>query len=92
VLSGGLGDLLRQFQDAGHGEAANSWVASGQNKSIAPRDLEKVLTPDQIDFLMQKTGMSRTELLNGLSQKLPQVVDGLTPQGRIPAPHELKQV
>ncbi len=57
-----------------------------------PQDLEKVLTPEQIDFLTQKTGMSRSELLNGLSEQLPQVVDRLTPQGRIPAPHELEQV
>jgi uncharacterized protein YidB (DUF937 family) len=91
ILSGGLGDLVRQFQAAGHGQVADSWVASGQNKPIPSHELEKVLTPEQIDFLMQKTGMTRTELLSGLSQKLPQVVDQLTPQGRIPAPHELVQ-
>jgi uncharacterized protein YidB (DUF937 family) len=92
ILSGGLGDLVRQFQAAGHGDTANSWVASGENKPIAPLDLERVLTPEQIDFLTQKTGMSRSELLNGLSQQLPEVVDRLTPQGRIPAPHEMEQV
>jgi uncharacterized protein YidB (DUF937 family) len=91
ILSGGLGDLVRQFQAAGHGKIADSWIASGQNQPIPSQELEKVLTPDQIDFLMQKTGMTRTELLNGLSQKLPKVVDQLTPQGRIPAPHELEQ-
>jgi len=92
ILSGGLGDLMRQFQAAGHGDTAHSWVSSGENKPIVPQDLEKVLTPVQIDFLTQKTGMSRGELLNGLSQQLPQVVDQLTPQGRIPTPHELEQV
>jgi uncharacterized protein YidB (DUF937 family) len=92
TLSGGLGDLVRQFQAAGQGDVADSWVASGQNKAIPSQELEKVLSPDQIDFLMQKTGMTRTELLSGLSQKLPEVVDSLTPQGRIPAPHELEQV
>ena len=91
ILSGGLGDLVRQFQAAGHGDTANSWVSSGENKPIAPQDLEKVLTPEQIDFLTQKTGMSRGELLNGLSQQLPQVVDQLTPHGRLPAPHEMDQ-
>jgi uncharacterized protein YidB (DUF937 family) len=91
ILAGGLGDLVRQFQAAGHGQVANSWVASGQNKPIPSQELEKVLAPEQIDFLMQKTGMTRTKLLNGLSQKLPEVVDQLTPQGRIPAPHELEQ-
>lgn len=92
ILSGGLGDLVRQFQAAGHGDTANSWISAGENKPIAPQDLEKVLTPEQIDFLTQKTGMGRSELLNGLSQQLPQMVDRLTPQGRMPAPHEMEQV
>jgi uncharacterized protein YidB (DUF937 family) len=91
ILSGGLGDLLRQFQTAGKGDVAESWVSSGQNKTIAPNDLEKVLSPEQIAFLMEKTGMSREELLAGLSQQLPEVVDTLTPQGRIPAPDELNR-
>jgi uncharacterized protein YidB (DUF937 family) len=91
VLSGGLGDLLRQFQNAGKGPVADSWIGTGQNQPIPPQDLEKVLTPDQIDFLTEKTGMSREELLAGLSQQLPQVVDTLTPEGRIPAPHELNR-
>ncbi|TMJ29640.1 MAG: DUF937 domain-containing protein [Alphaproteobacteria bacterium] len=91
ILSGGLGDLLRQFQTAGKGEVAESWVSTGQNKAIAPHDLEKVLTPEQIGFLSEKTGMSRDELLAGLSQQLPQVVDTLTPQGRVPAPDELNR-
>ncbi len=81
----------RQFQNAGKGEVADSWVSTGQNKQIAPRDLSKVLTPDQIDFLTEKSGMNREELLAGLSQQLPEVVNALTPEGRIPATHELNR-
>src|SRR5512136_518306 len=39
VLSGGLNDLLKQFQQSGHGEAANSWVSNGPNKQISSGDL-----------------------------------------------------
>jgi len=35
--------------------------------------------------------MSREELLAGLSEQLPEVVNTLTPQGRIPAPDELNR-
>ncbi|HTE82890.1 MAG TPA: YidB family protein [Reyranella sp.] len=89
ILSGGLGDLVKQFQNAGKGEMADSWVGTGQNKTIPPADLAEVLTPEQIDFLTAKTGLSREELLAGLSQQLPEVVDQLTPQGRLPSPQEL---
>ena len=89
ILSGGLGDLVKQFQTAGKGEVADSWVGTGQNKTIPPTDLAEVLTPEQLEFLMQKTGLNREELLAGLSQELPEVVDKLTPQGRLPAPQDL---
>jgi uncharacterized protein YidB (DUF937 family) len=89
VLSGGLGDLLNQLQQGGHGEAANSWVGKGENKAIAPGDLASALGADQIESLSAQSGLSREELLNGLSQYLPQVVDHLTPDGRLPTENEL---
>ncbi|MCK1756149.1 DUF937 domain-containing protein [Bradyrhizobium sp. 137] len=89
VLSGGLGDLLNQLQKSGHGDAANSWVGKGENKPIAPGDLASALGADQIDSLSAQSGLSREELLSGLSQYLPQVVDHLTPDGRLPTEDEL---
>jgi len=89
VLSGGLGDLLNQLQQGGHAETANSWVGKGENKPIAPGDLANALGADQIQSLSAQSGLSRDELLSGLSQYLPQVVDHLTPDGRLPTENEL---
>jgi uncharacterized protein YidB (DUF937 family) len=88
VLSGGLNDLLKQFQQSGHSETANSWVGTGPNKEISPNDLASALGSDKINALMTQSGMSRDDLLQGLSQYLPQVVDQLTPQGRLPTDQE----
>jgi len=89
VLSGGLGDLLNQLQQGGHGETANSWVGKGENKPIAPGDLANALGADQIQSLSAQSGLSRDELLSGLSQYLPQVIDHLTPDGRLPTENEI---
>jgi uncharacterized protein YidB (DUF937 family) len=89
VLSGGLGDVLKQFQQSGNSEIANSWVGKGDNKPIAPGDLAKALGADQIDALSSQSGLSRDELLSGLSRYLPQVIDHLTPDGRLPTDSEL---
>lgn len=89
VISGGLGDLLKQFQQQGQGEVADSWVGKGENKSIAPGDLGQALGIDQINALTSQTGLSRNELLDGLSQYLPGVIDHLTPEGRLPTDNEL---
>ena len=91
VLSGGLNELLKQFQQSGQGDVAKSWVGTGPNKSISPNDLAKTLGSDQLDTLMTQTGMSRDELIAGLSQVLPEVVDKLTPQGRVPTEQELSR-
>ncbi len=88
VLSGGLNDLLKQFQQSGHSDTANSWVGTGPNKAISPNDLASALGGDKINALMTQSGMSRDDLLQGLSQYLPQVVDQLTPQGRLPTEQE----
>jgi uncharacterized protein YidB (DUF937 family) len=92
ILSGGLGDLLNQLQKKGHGETANSWVSPGPNKQIAPRDLADALGADRINTLAAQTGLSRDELLAGLSQHLPEVVNHLTPDGRLPTENELSRM
>jgi uncharacterized protein YidB (DUF937 family) len=88
ILSGGLNDLLKQFQQAGQGSAANSWIANGPNKAITADDLAKVLDSDQVKTLMAHSGLSRDELLAALSQHLPGLVNELTPNGRVPTAQE----
>jgi uncharacterized protein YidB (DUF937 family) len=89
VISGGLGDLLKQFQQSGHGETANSWVSQGPNKQISSGDLAGALGGDQIQHLMSQSGLSRQELLDGLSRYLPDAVNHLTPDGRLPTEKEV---
>lgn len=89
VISGGLGDLLKQFQQSGHGDTANSWVSPGPNKQISTGDLASALGADQINTLASQSGLSRDELLAGLSQHLPDVINHLTPNGRLPTEDEV---
>jgi uncharacterized protein YidB (DUF937 family) len=89
VLSGGLGDLLSQLQKGGQADTANSWVGKGQNKPISPGDLGSALGADQINAIATQAGLSPDELLKGLSQYLPDVIDHLTPDGRLPNANEL---
>jgi uncharacterized protein YidB (DUF937 family) len=91
-LSGGLSDLLSQFQQNGHGDKAQSWISTEPNKPVSPIELEQVLGPEKIDWLMKETGMSREELLAGLSRELPAAVDKLTPTGRIPTGAEVARM
>jgi uncharacterized protein YidB (DUF937 family) len=90
--SGGvLGGLLQQFDQAGRGDAARSWVSTGDNVPVTPKDVENTFGSDIIDQIALQFGIDRNELLKGLSQMLPQVVDQLTPDGRLPTEQELSR-
>ena len=82
--AGGLGALLQQFQAAGLGEQVNSWVGTGQNLPVSPEQLQGAFGADQMSQMAEKMGLSVGDLGSQMSQMLPQVVDQLTPQGRMP--------
>ena len=64
VISGGLGDLLKQLQQGGQGDTANSWVGKGPNKAISPGDLAKRARrrPDQLARFAKRHVARRTAL------------------------------
>ncbi|MGA8590952.1 MAG: YidB family protein [Pseudolabrys sp.] len=62
-----------------------SWIGPGQNQPVSPNQLSSALGPQIIQILAQKTGLSEQEITSHLSQILPNVVDKLTPNGRLPA-------
>jgi uncharacterized protein YidB (DUF937 family) len=86
---GGLDRLLDSFSRAGQGDLADSWVSTGQNRPVTPQQLEQALGRDKIDNLSMRTGLPRDELLQQLSQHLPNAVDRLTPKGQRPKPEEM---
>jgi uncharacterized protein YidB (DUF937 family) len=92
ILSGGLNDLLKQFEQGGQGDIARSWVSTGPNKKISPSDLEKTLGSDTVNSLAEQAGLSKVELLSGLSEHLPNLIDQLTPEGRLPTENEMSQM
>ena len=85
LLGGGLSELTDRFRRNGHGEKVDSWVGTGPNREVAPRDLEQAIGPDVLHDLTEQTGLSREELLSRLSRELPNAVDQYTPHGRLPA-------
>jgi uncharacterized protein YidB (DUF937 family) len=88
ALNGGLRNLLQDMEDNGQGDAAKSWVGTGANQSVSPKDLANALGADDIDAVAKQTGMSRDQVLAELSQHLPDFINQLTPNGRVPTDQE----
>src|SRR5262249_15199925 len=91
-LSGGLGNLIKELPESGQGRLPQTRIRTGPNEDIAPKDLENALGSDTLDNLSKQTGLNMNDLLAGLSQHLPDLVDQLTPHGRLPTEQEASRM
>ena len=90
-ILGGLNDLIGKLSAGGVGSQVNSWVGHGPNDPVQPGHLGSALGADVLNQLSQKTGMSQQELLNQLAAALPQIINHLTPNGRMPTLADLEK-
>ena len=83
-MGGGLGSLVSQFEQAGLGHVAQSWVGNGPNQPVSPQQLQSVFGEDQVQGMASQAGMQPQDFLSQLSQHLPNAVHGMTPNGQLP--------
>ena len=88
---GGFQGLLRRFQQAGLGDVVSSWVGTGQNQPIDPRQLQEAM-PDDVTTISRQSGLGAQQCGSVLAQLLPQLIDRLTPNGRVPEQDEIGQL
>jgi uncharacterized protein YidB (DUF937 family) len=82
---GGLGGLVGKFQQAGLGDAVNSWIGSGDNHAVNGEQITQALGQDTISDLASKLGMDHGDAAGQLAQVLPGLINHLTPSGQAPA-------
>ncbi len=83
--AGGLGGLVGKLQQGGLGDIVNSWISTGQNLPVSGSQLQSALGSDTLGPLARQLGLGEGDLAGGLAGLLPQVVDGLTPDGQLPS-------
>jgi uncharacterized protein YidB (DUF937 family) len=81
---GGLGGVVSAFEQAGLGNLVQSWIGNGQNMPVSPQQLRGVLGNDRVQTMASQSGMGEEDFLSQLSQHLPNAVNGVTPNGRLP--------
>jgi uncharacterized protein YidB (DUF937 family) len=81
---GGLPGLIEKFQKNGLGEVVSSWVGTGANQPISPDQINNALGTESITEIAGKVGVSRNQISEGLAGLLPQIIDKLTPDGKLP--------
>jgi uncharacterized protein YidB (DUF937 family) len=81
---GGLDGVVDQLRQAGLGGAVDSWIGTGSNQPVDPQALGAALGPDTVQQLSSGTGIDIASLLPMLAAFLPQIIDMLTPDGKVP--------
>jgi uncharacterized protein YidB (DUF937 family) len=88
----GLGRLLEQFKGAGLGDKADSWVGTGANQPLTPAEVQKAIGDDRLAKMSKQTGQSVGSLTTDLSKMIPDAVNKLTPDGKVPDPGDLMKM
>jgi uncharacterized protein YidB (DUF937 family) len=82
--TGGLSGLAQTFKDKGLGDAISSWISTGKNLPVSPDQIKHALGADRIQQISNNAGVSQEEASRGLASLLPEIVDKLTPDGKVP--------
>ena len=86
--AGGVQGVVSMLQQHGLGEAVQSWVGTGANQPVSGNQLGQALQGGGLGSMLAeaagKLGINQDELLGKLSQVLPQAVDHVTPDGKVP--------
>ncbi len=82
--NGGLGGLVDLLNRNGLAEQAASWVGTGNNLPVSADQITQALGNGPLAELAGKFGIDPQQLSGSLAQYLPEVVNQLTPQGRLP--------
>ena len=81
--SGGIEGLMSKLQQGGLADVAASWVSTGPNQPVSGAQLEGALGGDLLGPLASQLGMGQGDLAGSLSKMLPQLIDGMSPNGQL---------
>ena len=83
--SGGLEGILAKFRASGHGTAVDSWVGTSDNHPITATQVTDVIGHNTVADMAKKLGLDPGIAGGALASMLPELVNQLTPEGKVPA-------
>lgn len=92
LKEGGLQKMMQGARASGLSAQADSWVSPGENAPIGPQEIRGVVGDDTVRELAQEAGVPEDEAAGALAQIVPQLVNGLTPNGQLPSDDEVDQL
>lgn len=79
-----LEGLIGMLTKSGLVDQAQSWVGTGENKSVSGAQIAEALPDETLQKVAQETGVSPEQAADEIARSLPVTVDKLTPAGEVP--------
>ena len=89
LASGGLSKIMGGLKANGLSAQADSWVGTGANEPVSGKDIEQAAGREEIQKVAQQLGISESQAADALAQALPEVVDKVSPEGKLPPEQDL---
>jgi uncharacterized protein YidB (DUF937 family) len=89
LASGGLSKIMGGLKANGLTSEAESWVGTGANKPVSGRQMEQAVGQEQMKEIAKQLGVSEEQAADAVAKALPEVVDKVSPDGKLPADQDL---
>lgn len=90
-IGGGMSGALEKLKKSSIGEQVQSWIGKGENKPVNAEQMTQAIGKERMEQIAQQTGTTPEQAAQMMADKLPGMVDKMTPDGQMPAPQSIKQ-
>lgn len=81
---GGVSGLAQSFEQNGLGHLMSSWIGTGENLPISADQITSILGNERVAAFAAKAGISPDVASSQLAELLPNVINKLSPGGKLP--------
>src|SRR5579859_5303643 len=81
IVGRDVGGVIAKIKSGGLSEHFKSWVGKGENKPVTADQVTQALGNEQIAKIADQTGTSQQQAAQNIADKLPGMVDKMTPEG-----------
>ncbi|MBS2537974.1 DUF937 domain-containing protein, partial [Catenulispora sp. NF23] len=89
-VGGGMSEALDKLKKSSIGEQVQSWIGKGENKPVNADQVTQAIGQDQMEQIAQQAGTTPEQAAQAMADKLPGMVDKMTPDGQLPNPQSIK--
>uniref|UniRef100_UPI0018926D21 YidB family protein n=2 Tax=Catenulispora pinisilvae TaxID=2705253 RepID=UPI0018926D21 len=89
-VGGGVSEALDKLKKSSIGEQVQSWIGKGENKPVNADQVTQAIGQDQMEQIAQQAGTTPEQAAQAMADKLPGMVDKMTPDGQLPNPQSIK--